>query len=81
MTESLLSNNPVILIGFIIALALSAFAIFKKTHFAVCAIGVVIFVGTLIYALLMGIDLYEAGAVATVFLIVNLLPLWKKRGK
>lgn len=78
MAESVLLNNPVVLTGFIIALALHVFSIIKKTHFAVKVITAVIFAGTLIYALLSGIGLYEAGAVAAVFMIVSLLPLWKK---
>lgn len=81
MAESVLLNNAVVLAGFAIAFALSIFSLIKKTHFAVTVITVAIFSGTMIYALLIGIDLYEAGAVATVFIIVNLLPLWKKKGK
>lgn len=81
MAESVLLNNPVVLTGFIIALVLSVFVIIKKVHFAVSAVAVVVFAGTLIYALLMGIELYEAGTVAAVFMIVNLIPLWKKKGK
>lgn len=78
MAESVLFNNPIVITGFIIALALHIFSAIKKTHFAVKVLAAVIFVGTLIYALLTGMELYEAGAVAAVFMIVGLLPLWKR---
>lgn len=81
MGESVLINNPVVLLGFAIALALSVFSLIKKAHLAVTLIAVLVFTGTMIYALLVGMDLYEAGTVAALFLIVNLVPLWNKKGK
>lgn len=80
MENSVLFNNPVVLIGFIIALCLCVFSLVKKTHVSVTFISAAIFTLTLIYALLNGMELYEAGAVATVFFTVNLLSLWKKGG-
>ena len=80
MENSVLLNNPVVLTGFIIALCLCIFSLVKKAHISVTVISAAIFISTLIYALLVGMELYEASAVATVFFIVNLLPLWKKGG-
>ena len=77
--ESVILTDPVCLIGFIIALALSIFSLVKKTR-AVSAVSVIIFVLTPTYSLLNGADLYETGAVAAVFFIINLIPLWKKGG-
>lgn len=77
--ESVILTDPVCLIGFIIALALSIFSFVKKTR-AVTAVSVIIFVLTATYSLLNGADLYETGAVAAVFFIINLIPLWKKGG-
>ncbi len=78
--ESVILTNPVIIIGFIISLVLCVFGIIKKAHCAVTVISVAIFVLTATYALLSGADLYELGAVASVFFIINLLPKWKKGG-
>lgn len=78
--ESVILTNPICIIGFIIALALCIFALVKKTHVAVNWISAFIFVFTATYALLKGADLYEVGAVATVFFIINIIPLWKKGG-
>lgn len=78
--DSVILNEPVCIIGFIIALVLCLFAMIKKAHLAVTWISVFIFVFTAAYALLCGAGLYEVGAVATVFFIINLLPKWKKGG-
>ena len=58
--ESVILTDPVCLIGFIIALALSIFSLVKKTR-AVSAVSVIIFVLTATYSLLNGADLYETG--------------------
>ncbi len=81
MEESVILNNPLILTGFIIALVLCIFTLIKKVHFAFTVVSVIIFVADLTYALLSGAGLYEAGAMATLFFIVNLIPIWKKGGK
>ncbi len=81
MENSVILNNPLILIGFIIALCLCIFTLIKKAHWSLTAVSVLIFVGALIYALLKGAELYEVGAVATIFFIINLLSLWKKGDK
>lgn len=78
--ESVILTDPVIIIGFIISLVLCIFAIIKNAHAAVSWISVFVFVSTATYALLSGADLYEVGAVATVFFIINLIPKWKKGG-
>lgn len=81
MENSIILNNPLILIGFAVALCLCIFTLIKKAHRSVTVISVLIFTGTLTYALLKGAGLYEAGAVATIFFIINLLPLWKRGDK
>lgn len=78
--ESVILTNPICIIGFIIALALCIFSLAKKTHFSVTVVSVAVFVITATYALLCGADLYEVGAVASVFFIINILPKWKKGG-
>lgn len=78
--ESVILTNPVVIIGFIISLALCVFALVKKTHFTVTAVSAVIFVLTVAYALLNGAGLYETGAVATVFFIINMIPYLNKGG-
>lgn len=78
--ESVILTDSVIIIGFIVSLALCVFALVKKTHISVTVISAVIFALTVTYSLIAGADLYEAGAVASMFLIINLLPLWKKEG-
>lgn len=78
--ESVILTNPAIIIGFIISLALCLFANFKKTHISITLISAAIFVLTVTYALLKGAELYETGAVAAVFFILNMLPHWKKGG-
>lgn len=78
--ESAILTNPICILGFIIALALCVFSIVKKAHYAVTFTAVAIFVLTATYALLSGADLYEVGAVASVFFIINILPKWKNGG-
>lgn len=78
--ESVILTNPVIIIGFIISLVLCIFAVIKKAHYVVTVISVIIFVSTATYALLCGADLYEVGAVASVFFIINLIPKRKRGG-
>lgn len=76
--ESVMLANPIIIVGFIVSLALCVFALVKQAHSSVTVISVVIFMLTVTYALLAGADLYEIGTAASVFFIINLLPLWKK---
>ncbi len=78
--ESVMLTDSVIIIGFIISLALCVFALVKEAHISVTVISIVIFTLTITYALLAGADLYEAGTAASVFFIINMLPLWKKEG-
>lgn len=78
--DSVILTNPVIIIGFIVSLALQIFALVKKAHISVTVISTAIFVLTVAYALLKGANLYETGAVAAVFMIINLLLLWKRGG-
>lgn len=78
--ESVILTSPVIIIGFIIAFALEIYALAKRANAAVTLTAAAIFIFTVAYALLNGADLYETGAVAAVFFIVGLLPLWRKGG-
>lgn len=77
--ESVILTDPVCIIGFIIAMALNIFSLVKKARTAT-VVSVAVFVLTATYALLNGADLYETGAVASVFFIINLIPLWKRGG-
>ena len=79
--ESVILSSPIIIIGYILALALCLFALLKRAHISVTVISVGLFAASSAYALLRGADLYEVGAVCCVFFIINLLPLWKKGGK
>ncbi len=81
MENSVLFNNPVILIGYIVALAIAVVALIKKPHWSVSIISVLLFAAVTTYALLLGAPLYEVGAVAALFFIVQLLPLCIKEGK
>lgn len=65
-------TNPVVIIGYIIALALDVFCIVKKCGFAVTAISLTAFAATAAYALISGATLYETATVAVMFFIVNL---------
>ncbi len=78
--ESVILTSPVCLIGFIISLTLCIYAIVKKTHVAVTVLAVALFTLTVIYTLLKGANMYETGAVAVLFFIVNLLPPWNQGG-
>lgn len=73
-------TNPVVIIGYIIALALNVFGIVKKCGFVVTAIYLTVFAATVAYALVSGATLYETATVAVVFFIINLLPKRKKGG-
>lgn len=81
MNGSVILNDPIILAGFLIALSLFVLTVVKKLHCAVAVVAAAIFVSTMCYALLKGVDLYEAGAVAAVFAVVGLIPLWVKKEK
>ncbi|MFQ9424679.1 MAG: hypothetical protein ACLR3U_11895 [Christensenellaceae bacterium] len=81
MEESVILNNPIVLVGFIAALVLCGYGLIKKARFCVTAISLFLFLATAAYALLRGAGLYEVGAVAAVFFTINLLPLWKKGGQ
>lgn len=65
-------SNPVVIIGYIIALALGIFGVVKKCGFAVTAISLTLFAVTAAYALILGATLYETATVAVIFFIVNL---------
>lgn len=78
--NTVLLSDPIIITGFVIALSIDIFGLIKKCGVVFAALGYLVFVSTCAYALIAGASLYEVGAVATVFFIVNLLPLWKKGG-
>ena len=71
--ESVILSSPVLLCGYIAALALCVVGIVKKTGFWLTA-------GTSIYALLSGATLEEAGIAAIIFLCVNIAALPRGRG-
>ncbi len=68
-------TNPIVLIGYIIAMALCVFCKVKKCGIVLTAISLAVFVATAAYALVFGADLYKTGAVAAAFFIVNIIPL------
>lgn len=71
MSQSVVLNNPIMLVGFIGALLLCFFgARAKKLPISVC--GVLLFVATLAYALINGAELYETATVALLFFVVRL---------
>lgn len=81
MEESVLLNNPVVLVSFIIALCLCIVSLTKKESKVIAVISVVVFTSALTYALLKGMELYEAGAAATVFFIIRLTAIRKTGDK
>ena len=78
--ESVILSSPVLLCGYIAALALCVVGIVKKTGFWLTALSAIVFVGTSIYALLSGASLEEAGIAAIIFLCVNIAALPRGRG-
>ena len=81
MNNSVIFNDPIIIVGFLIALLFCCLGLFKKTHFIVILLSILFFVATMAYALLKGAELYEVGSVAIVFLIISLLSIQKNGGK
>lgn len=65
-------TNPVVIAGYLLALAVGVFAIIKKCGFKVTAVSVALFVLTAAYALIAGATLYETATVAVIFFIINL---------
>lgn len=65
-------TNPVVIVGYIIALALGVFGLVKKCGFAVTAVSLTVFTATAGYALISGATLYETATVAVIFFAVNL---------
>ena len=79
--ESVILNNPLILLGFLGSLLFCVFGLVRKAKFFVTAVSASLFVVSAAYALLKGASLYEVGTVAAAFFALNLLPLWKKGGR
>lgn len=80
MSESVIFNSPLLIVGFAAALALCLFAIVKKTGFAVTLLAAAMFVALSTYALLLGASLEEVGLAAIVFFSVNAFAAWRGRG-
>ena len=57
MEESVILNNPIVLVGFIAALVLCGYGLIKKARFCVTAISLFLFLATAAYALLRGAEL------------------------
>ena len=70
--ESMILSTPLLLVGFGLALALCAFAFFKRTGYVIPIISAVIFTATFTYALLLGATMREVLIVTLVFLAVNM---------
>lgn len=71
--ESVILSSPLILSLYIIAFGLSVFGLVKKAGFPITLVAVLLFAGITAYALISGATLYEAGTVAVLFFIMQLL--------
>ena len=71
--DSVILSTPIVLIGFITALALTAVCFLKKMHMAVLAASMLIFIAAAAYAVLLGATLGEVGTVSMIFFIVSAL--------
>ncbi len=71
MGQMVFLNNAILLVGLVVALALDLYGV-KKRMFAITAVGMVVFVITLTYGLLLGASLYEGGTICVAFLIASL---------
>lgn len=65
-------TNPIVITGYIIALALGVFGAAKKCGFAVTATSLTLFALTAAYALVSGATLYETATVSVIFFTVSL---------
>ncbi len=74
MEDSIIFNDPLLLILLAVALFLSVFDIFKRSSgYVFPLISIVLTLGVLTYALLLGATMYEVATVLMVFAAVNLL--------
>lgn len=73
MTESVIFNDPLLLVGYGIALILCVLGLKGKTWgYVLPTFSACVCMLTTTYALLLGASLYEVGTVLLVFLILNL---------
>lgn len=80
MTESVIVTAPILWIPYGIALLLCVVDLIKRLGHAVQIITAAIVVGTTVYAVLIGMSLYEATTVMLVFLGVNLISYARHKG-
>ena len=81
MGESIILNTPLIWIGYTIAFALCLIGIKKRVGgYLLPILSASLCMLTTTYALLKGVDLYEASAVILIFLAAN-LTVYRKGGE
>ena len=81
MSESVIFNSPLLLAGYGIALLLCLFSVKGRIGgYVLPIISAFVCVLTTTYALLQGADLYEAGMVIVIFLLIN-LSVYQKGGE
>lgn len=77
--NSVMTEDPLIIIGYVAALALTVFAFVKKSGVAPTIAAVILFCATTAYAVVYGATLYETATVAVIFFIAAFL--MRSRGR
>ena len=81
MSESVIFNTPILLIGYALALGLCILSIKGRIGgYIVPILSVFTCMATTTYALLKGADLYEVGMMVMIFLLLN-LSVYRKGGE
>ena len=75
MNESVILGNPLLLVLYGLALAISVYDKWKPTGIILPVLSALIVVGTSAYAILLGASLFETAAAVMVFLFVQLIGL------
>lgn len=79
MGNLIIINSPLILVLYGIALALVLFELFTKlTGYVLPIIAFMIVIGTTIYSLLIGAQLFEVAIYVMIFLLINLFGARRK---
>lgn len=79
MGNIIIINSPLILVLYGIALALVLFELFTKlTGYVLPIIAFMIVIGTTIYSLLIGAQLFEVAIYVMIFLLINLFGARRK---
>lgn len=82
MTESIVLNSPILLVGYIIAAALCVFDIIRPSSgYVLPIISAVLFVATSVFTLLMGAEYSELCIFVLIFLALNLTAYMRREVK